>query len=460
MKNWMKVLVALLALSLISSAGYLGFRSSRAEEPEVVEAPPTVAVTRCDVEQTVTAPGNLVSTRQATVQMPVDGSLAEVLVSPGEAVTEGQVLARLGDQERFEAERTTAQLALLTAQAELASLYEGTGLEAARSLTAVVEAQQALHEAERKYNSLISGATDEEVQAAKLALDLAKKRLEAAKNGAAGGHVSAGDERDVTRLERELIEAQRRYDTALKQYRNSQSEVKSLELSEAEAVLALARAELAGAEREYERVKAGPDSLEVRLAEAKVADAEAKLAEAQSNLGRLEIHAPYAGVVLEVKSSTGAALTTGSPLVVLTDPQALEITATVIEEDLPYVQVGQTAALFFDALPELETRGTVSRIVPQRLEGDRPLYSIYITLSDVPEELVAGMTADASIVIASAPRVLCLPRSTVRASAGDTALVSIWTGDQEEERTVEVGLRGDVNVEIRSGLQEGDQVVR
>jgi hypothetical protein len=69
------------------------------------------------------------------------------------------------------------------------------------------------------------------------------------------------------------------------------------------------------------------------------------------------------------------------------------------------------------------------------------------------------MTVDASILLAEAGDVLRLPRAVVRAGAGDIAAVKVWTGASVEERQIQVGLRGDVYVEVMSGLREGEQVV-
>jgi multidrug efflux pump subunit AcrA (membrane-fusion protein) len=47
----------------------------------------------------------------------------------------------------------------------------------------------------------------------------------------------------------------------------------------------------------------------------------------------------------------------------------------------------------------------------------------------------------------------------VRARSDGTAKVEVWANGQVEERTIQVGLRGDVYVEILDGLREGEQVV-
>jgi hypothetical protein len=121
--------------------------------------------------------------------------------------------------------------------------------------------------------------------------------------------------------------------------------------------------------------------------------------------------------------------------------------------------VGQAVEVFFDARPEVTATGKVERIIPKRIEGDRPLYNIYISLDDVPDGLADGMTSDTAITIAKREGVLCLPRAAVRASSGDTTIVKVWNGVGEESKEITLGLRGDTYVEIVSGLSEGEQVV-
>ena len=131
----------------------------------------------------------------------------------------------------------------------------------------------------------------------------------------------------------------------------------------------------------------------------------------------------------------------------------------VIEEDLPVVRVGQAVQLFFDAQPDAAVTGRVARIVPRRAASDRAVYAVYLVLDELPQGVVPGMTVDASIVIEARANVLRLPRALVSAGAGGSAVVDLWNGAQVESRGVQVGLRGDVYIEIISGLREGDQVV-
>jgi RND family efflux transporter MFP subunit len=197
----------------------------------------------------------------------------------------------------------------------------------------------------------------------------------------------------------------------------------------------------------------------VREAELDVWVAENKLIKAQTDLDSTRLTAPFAGVVLDVKAQVGESVGAGAKLIQLSDPRAVEVKASVIEEDLPLIQAGQPVDLFFDARPDAVVTGRVARTIPQRLAGDRPLYPVYITLDNLPEGLAPGMTVDTSIVIAGQPGVLRLPRSLVRARSDGTAQVKVWVNEQVEKRNIKIGLRGDQYVEIVEGLNEGDLVV-
>ena len=103
------IIFILVMIAVVGVAGYFGFATTK--EPEPTPTPQTVSVTTCDVQQTVTAPGNLVNVNIADVKMPAPGRLSAVNVRVGDAVKAGQTLAELDP-----VAKTQAQLDLLEAQ--------------------------------------------------------------------------------------------------------------------------------------------------------------------------------------------------------------------------------------------------------------------------------------------------------------------------------------------------------
>lgn len=406
------------------------------------------------------APGKLVNTSYTTLQMPSNGSLAELNVLPGDTVTAGQLLARLNGQEDYEAAVTAAELEVLLAQKAYDDLFANADLKLAEAQLNLVNAQETVANAEQARTRLDAPRADDlNLQQAEAQYLLAKEAYkEALKAFDAVDHKPLTNPDRIFALQR-LTAAEQEMDLKLATWNWLLLPAPETDITQADAELALAQVQLAVAQQAYDAVLAGPDDLDIQLAEAKIADAQAKLTTAQAALESLAILAPFDGIVVEVKANPGETLPAGSSLLTLIDPQAIEVEATVIEEDYPYVEVGQKVQLYFDAVPDADVTGTITRILPTRTGGDRPLYNIYIQLNTIPDKLAEGMTADASVVIAERNEVLCLPRGVVRASSSGTTILDIWTGSEVEHRTVEIGLRGDVQVEILSGLEEGERVV-
>jgi RND family efflux transporter MFP subunit len=225
------------------------------------------------------------------------------------------------------------------------------------------------------------------------------------------------------------------------------------------ASLETAKANLKTLESQLSWYTSNPTESEIVAADSELALAQAKYDAATALLESLQIRAPMNGIVFAVSAESGQTYQAEAALFTIGDPKALEVLANVTEEDYPLISVGQRVEMFFDARPEVTVQGQIERIIPKRIEGDRPLYNIYISLDDVPDGLADGMTADTAITIAKREGVLCLPRAIVRASSGDTTTVKVWNGTQELAKEITVGLRGDAYVEIVSGLGEGEQVV-
>jgi HlyD family secretion protein len=466
MKRLWIILIVLAFVAAIAAAAYLGFRTTPVQAAVTPEAPPTIPVTVCDVEQTITAPGNLVNTNEAQIEMPFTGKLAEVNVRAGDTVKAGQVLATLDGKETYEAAVAAANLEVLQAQAALDELYANAPLDVAQAGLTLAEAKKALEDAQKARDRLerprASAATIDE---AKARLALAEAQVDIAQQSYDGlSELPFEDpERATARLT--LANAQREYANALATVNWYLGKSTETEISLADATLAQAQAKFDLAQATWDALQTGPDSLKITLAEAQLANAQVKLAAAQDALTRLTITAPFDGMILESKAQTGETIPATTALFTLNDPQAVEVETTVIEEDLPYVEIGQPVEVYFDALPTETITGTVSRIVPKRAAGDRPLYYVYVTLDHIPAKLFAGMSADASVTIAERQGVLCLPRALAQAAADGadgkhpTATVEVWDGAQKQKRVIEVGLRGDTQVEILSGLKEGELVV-
>jgi len=416
-----------LAAVLVGGAGLISLRSGAAQADAATDTPTTIPVERGDVQKTVMAPGQLVGTHEIILSAAVAGQIDHVEVRPGDAVMAGDALVQL-EQRPFRQTLTAAQNALDRATQDHAR-------QLAEAELALGIAEDRLAQAQARYPGLT--AAEVRLRQAQDAAQSAQDELNKALNRSWESEQSLNAYRRARQSAEDAVAvAQAEYDAARGSQAASSQELNILEAQVEQARLAL------------EQLTTGIDP-----------SLRGAVDKARRDLEATTLTAPFDGVVLEVAVRPGESVPAGQALIVVADPRAVEVKATLVEEDVPLVGAGQTAHLFFDALPAAEVFGRVARIVPQRTSGDRPLFPVYLTVDNAPEGLMPGMTVEAAIVIDSRQDTLRLPRALVKSRSDGTAQVKVWSDDQIDTRTVKIGLRGDVYVEILEGLREGDQVV-
>jgi len=208
------------------------------------------------------------------------------------------------------------------------------------------------------------------------------------------------------------------------------------------------------------RASAVITSTDVKQAEIDLQSAESALKQAQADLTGAVMLAPSNGRVLSVTGKVGDTVSAASVVVEMADLSQVQVQASIGQQDVVSVQAGQSATITFDARPGETFAGKVSRVVPTKASTSGAVtYTAFVSVDQAPPGLLPGMTADADIIVAERKNVLTLPRHSIRATANATLNLSVVQNGQTVSRSVKIGLVGDLNAEILSGLQEGDQVV-
>jgi membrane fusion protein, copper/silver efflux system len=169
--------------------------------------------------------------------------------------------------------------------------------------------------------------------------------------------------------------------------------------------------------------------------------------------------APEGGQVVEKMAILGARVAAGEPLYRLVDFSHVWIIAEVYEQDLPMVQVGQTAQVELDAYPGETFEGEVSFIYPTLTTATRTA-QVRVELDNPDGKLKANMFAAVQLFadIASAG-VLSIPENAIL-DTGKRKSVLIERGEgRYEPREVKVGRRADGYVEILEGVAKDEKVV-
>ena len=183
------------------------------------------------------------------------------------------------------------------------------------------------------------------------------------------------------------------------------------------------------------------------------------------------IKSPSTGIILSQSVFQGdpvVPLTTyqpGTELCSLADMQSLRFKGTVDEIDVGKITAGMAADIQIGALPDTKIPGSVVRIYPKaKKEGNATLFDIEISIAP-PEGTVlrAGFSATASIRIRERRQVLVLPERLVIFENGKrfVELPAGPNGSTEQTKKVEIqtGLSDGLNVEILSGVKDGEKVV-
>ena len=187
--------------------------------------------------------------------------------------------------------------------------------------------------------------------------------------------------------------------------------------------------------------------------------ARANLADLQTTAARSKLVAPAAGVVTAVNVTAGLDAPSGAAITI--DTASYEVTADVVESDVSSIQLGQTANITVSAIGASLT-GTVTAIAPTATSSTSSSsvvnYGVTIGLASPPKSLRSGMTADVTITTASASNVLAVPAAAIRGVDGNYSVLVLADGIPQAH-PVTVGLMTSALVEIKSGLNAGDEVV-
>lgn len=187
--------------------------------------------------------------------------------------------------------------------------------------------------------------------------------------------------------------------------------------------------------------------------------AKADLAELEALRDHVALVAPADGVVTAIAIAAGSDAPAGASITMLS--AELLVTTSVVESDIAAIKAGQQATVDVAAL-DASLRGTVAAIDPVGSgagNGAVVSYAVEVALDAPPAGLRPGMSADITIVAASATNVLAIPSRALAGNAGSYTVRVVAADGSVSARTVEVGLVTSSLAEVRSGLQAGDQVV-
>jgi len=212
------------------------------------------------------------------------------------------------------------------------------------------------------------------------------------------------------------------------------------------------------------QVSAAKSSLSA--AEQQVQVSTAELQKIKTLLNYTRVTAPFSGVITKRYADTGSMIQAGTssstqvmPLVKLSENSLLRLVLPVPESAVPTVHIGQQVEV---RVPTLDRSfpGKVARFADKLAMATRTMD----TEVDVPNPsliLIPGMFAEVNLTLSRHAAALTVPLPAVDPGEEEsTGRVTVVTPDNRVEiRQVKLGLQNAADVEILSGLREGELVV-
>jgi HlyD family secretion protein len=445
-RKW-KILILAAALVTIG----LGVYASTVYSRRGIVSVQTARVIRQDLSSLVTAAGEIKPRNYINIGANAQGQIVEILVKEGDRVRKGQLLARL-ESVQPEAELSAQSAATLSAEAEAAAAE--AGLRAAEeniaTMAAAIERVRA------------------EVERARLDFERAQ-------------HLS----------EQQLISRQE-YDL-----RRSTFDAQKAALREAEARMVQAKAE-------RQRVAS-----QLSASQRRVSQSQAMMTRAKDVLSKRNAYAPLEGVVTNLPVRVGEIVVPGiqnspaSTIMTIADMSLITAEVKVDETDIVDIALGQTADITIDAIPNKTFKGHVIEIGNTAILRSSGLaasqsnissqeakdFKVVIALDAPPDEVRPGLSCSAKVVTAVRKGALSVPIQALtvrqrgdlepRPKGGSGKAQAAAKLDREAEkkrkeeiqgvfvienrkavfRKVETGISGSTDLEVLSGLKEGDEII-
>ncbi len=167
-------------------------------------------------------------------------------------------------------------------------------------------------------------------------------------------------------------------------------------------------------------------------------------------------YSPVSGTLVELAVSEGQYVEIGSPIFRLADLSQLWIEAQMYTTELRWLYEKPVITVEFDAYPN-ETFSVVPVFDNPSVEADQKISLVRFLISNRSLHLKPGMMAYVSIK-RNEKKTMVIPKSSIL--IGNMITAWIKTGDgMYENRMIELGIQNKKEVEVISGLKEGEIIV-
>jgi len=416
----------------------------------------TTVVQQGSLTITLNATGSLAPVQELDLAFELSAPVTEILVSEGQHVKKGDVLAKIKSVDAEAALRNT-QIALAQAQAA----YDNLTTPPRDVDLAVAEAQVTAAKA-GMYAASQTAPNANAKEIARLQTELAKNQLwqsqlnrdiQLAPNpefrngngGAQAGEISANS-----------AVASQEYNVQIQNEAYQDTMTQGVDAG----TYGNANASLAQAEANLDKMKNPATADEIHRAQIDLDTAKLNVEKAQQQLTKTTLLAPIDGLIANNNLTVGE-VPPAANVITLIDDSHYTIDLAIDETDIVNISVGQSVKLNVAALKGTPVTGKVTKIAAApKIDGQLVTYAATVTIDSTDAPLRPKMSATATITTGEVKDVILVPNRFIRVdNSTQRTYVTVQENGKYTDTVVTIGVRNETNTQIVSGLQAGQTIV-
>ena len=417
----------------------------------------TTTVQQGTLTSSVEGTGSVRSNLSAIINWATSGQVAQVNAKIGDQVKANDILATLVQ----DSTQVSLETALVTAQQNLAELTTPEAIANAKlaittALTNVTNAQLALSNLKYWQNTALIQNYYANMVLAKSNLDKAQTAYDNAKGGQYINNTNQAAAYNT------LYTAQVAYNNAQYYYSLYSQAPTQNQQNQSQANLDLANATLKSAQIYLAALTGGTVPTDATGTDLlKLQQAQLAVQTAQENLNAANMTAPFDGTVTQSNAVPQAMVTAGTQAFRIDDLSNLVIDVQVVEVDINHVQIGQTASITFDAIPD---KTYIGKVLSTDLAGTSSQssvnFNVTVQITNADAQVKPGMSANVTVITNKVENAILVPNTSVFTDANGGQYVYTVQNGGTTKVPVKVGVVSDSTTQITSGnLKAGDTIV-
>jgi membrane fusion protein (multidrug efflux system) len=219
---------------------------------------------------------------------------------------------------------------------------------------------------------------------------------------------------------------------------------------------------LANSKKDLERVQnansvGATTKMQIEQAQLQVDNIQSSITNINEQIKFLTVTAPMSGYVTKTMIQQGSYVMPGTPIVDLVDIGTIKMVVKVDERIVPLLKIGKTVPVTTEVFPDKIFNGKIASIGVKADNSKK--FNVEIDMPNTGNQLKVGMYGKVKFDNISSTDAIYIPRNAIVGSINDARVFTVNADSTVKTVPIVVGGYQGNNIEVKEGLQPGDEVV-